>query len=166
MRLSSLAFVLALSPTCFAPAAPGQPAASLADRLAARQQLEAAKYELRYYWQVEYPRRVRDLDGAIELTRMAIDNNNSLLREYRPYTRFSIGQPFPVTIRNLQMCQKENELRLNNLLDERNNLMRFHGAEFRVLEAKVYEARLRVAELEANDTIEATPSTETLPAPK
>lgn len=123
--------------------------APLAVRVAARRDLEQAKTELRYYWQVEYPRKCRELDTAIEMTRLELENNNALLRDYRPYTRFSTGQPFPITVRSLEMCVRATEMRLNDLLAERNALIRFHSDQYRMLEAQVYEARLRVAELEA-----------------
>jgi hypothetical protein len=150
MRYSFAALALALAVTGPATSALAQPEASLRMRVAARRDLEQAKVNLRYYWQVDYPRQCRELDAAIECTRAEIDNNYSLLREYRPFTRFSIGEPFPITVRNLQMCIQAGELRLNDLIDERNALIRFHSDQFRLLAADVYEARLRVAELEAN----------------
>jgi hypothetical protein len=149
MRFWNIPLILALATTFAATTAVAQEP-SLRERVAARRDLEAAKNKLRFYWQVEYPRMCRELDAAIECTRAEIDNSYSLLREYRPFTSFTIGEPFPITVRNLQMCIREAELRLNNLLDERNNLVRFHGSQFRVLASEVYEARLRVAELEAN----------------
>ncbi len=122
--------------------------ASLRTRLAARRDLERAKTDLLYYWRVDYPRKCRELDAAIEITRAEIDDNRSLLREYQPYNRFSIGEPFPITIRNIQLCIRTGELRLNDLLAERNALIRFHGDEFQTLSHRVYEARLRVAEVD------------------
>ena len=56
------------------------------------------------------------------------------------------------------MCGKEAEVRLNNLYAERNALIRFHGDQFEALKMKVEEARFRVAELEANDSIAAVPA--------
>ena len=123
---------------------------SLQERIAVRRDLELAKMNLRYYWQVEYPRRCRELDAAIECTRAEIDNSYSLLRDYRPFTSFSIGEPFPITVRNLQMCIRTGELRLNDLFAERNALIRYHSDQFRVLAADVYAARARVVDLEAN----------------
>jgi hypothetical protein len=137
--------------------------APLAARMAARRELEQAKSDLYYYWQVEYPRQCREYDAAIECARAEIDANRSLLREYKPFGNFSIGEPFPITVRNIQLCLRTGELRLNDLIAERNALMRFHGDQFRALSAAVYEARLRVAELEANDEVVAT-TTEQLPA--
>jgi hypothetical protein len=149
MRVLLIASLALLATGLFVTDTFAQQEPSLQERLAARRELEIAKSELLYYWQVDYPRRCRDLDAAIELTRTAIENNRLLLREYRPYTTFSIGEPFPITVRNLKMCIAEKELRLNDLLAERNALTRFKGEQFRVLQLNVYEARLRVAELEA-----------------
>jgi hypothetical protein len=126
-------------------------------RLAARRELEIAKIELRNYWQVEYPRQKRELDAAIEMTELEIRANEEAQRELRPFTRFSLGEPFPLTIRELQICSRGTELRLKNLQAERNALVRFHYDDFRVLEMRVQEARLRVAELEANDVVVSDP---------
>jgi hypothetical protein len=146
-----LAFAVAATASqCLAQEAP------LRERMAARRDLEIAKTDLRYYWQVEYPRKCRELDAAIACTRAELENNNSLLRDYRPFSGFSIGEPFPVTVRNLQLSIKVGELRLNDLLAERNAMIRFRSDDFRVLSAQVYEARQRVVELE-------TPAAEPLP---
>jgi hypothetical protein len=137
--------------------------ASLQERMAARRDLEAAKNELYYYWQVDYPRQCREYDGAIECARAEIEANRSLLREYKPFGGFSIGEPFPITVRNIQLCIRTGELRLNDLIAERNALIRFHGDQVRALSAQVYEARLRVIALESNDDNSSTVS-EQLPA--
>lgn len=150
MKISPIIFVMAVV-LCFVSSAMAQEPANLQARIAARHELELAKIDLRNYWQVEYPRRRRDLNAAIELSDMEVRNYQDLLNEYRPFTQFSLGEPFPITIRNLQMCLKEAELRLRNLQAERNTLIRFHGDEFRVLEMRVQQARLRVAELESNE---------------
>jgi hypothetical protein len=107
--------------------------------------------ELRHYWQVEYPRQQRHLNAAIELTEAEIRDYKERLRAYRPFDRFSTGQPFLVTLQELRMCLREAELRLRDLWAERNALVRFHSDEWRFLEMKVHEARLRVAALEADD---------------
>jgi hypothetical protein len=128
MRLHFPTFCLILfAALCSSPLFAQEP--SLQERIAVRRDLAEAKMNLRYYWQVEYPRRCRELE---------------------PFTRFSIGEPFPITVRNLQMCIRTGELRLNDLLDERNALIRYHSDQFRVLAADVYMARARVADLEAN----------------
>ena len=109
MRFSTT-LTLAIAATCFATNAVAQQDDSLRERIAARRDLERAKSDLRYYWQFEYPRKCRAVDAAIDITRTEIDNNKELLREYEPFTRFSTGQPFPMTIRNVQMCIKVGEL--------------------------------------------------------
>jgi hypothetical protein len=158
MRLIPAICCLTIAITCFAPSARAQDAASLQERVAARYDLAQAKAELRDYWQIEYPRQKRELEAAIELTETELENNRGLLHEYRPFTQFTIGEPFPVTIRNLQFCIKECELRLDNLRAERNALVRFHDEKFRMLEMKVVAARLRVAKLEANDVATSEPA--------
>jgi hypothetical protein len=119
--------------------------------MAARRELERAKTDLRLYWQIDYPGQCRGLDAAIECTRIEIEDNTRLLREYEPFTRFSIGAPFPITVRELRACIVAGQLHLNDLLAERNALVRYHSDDFRELEARVYEARQRVLDLEPVD---------------
>jgi hypothetical protein len=117
-------------------------------RMSARRDLELAKMELRHYWQIEYPRQRRYLNAAIELTTAEIRNYEARLREYGPFTRFSTGDPFWLTIQDIRMCLREAELRLRDLWAERNALVRYHADHYRELELNVHEARLRVLELE------------------
>jgi len=163
MRLRLFTCVLTLFAALAAPQLFAQEP-SLQERIAVRRDLAEAKMNLRYYWQVEYPRKCRELDAAIALTRAEIESSRTLLRRFRPYnTRFTIDEPFPVTVRNLDMCIVTGELRLNDLLAERNALIRFKSDQFRVLAWDVYEARARVADLEANMP-PLTATTEQLPA--
>jgi len=131
-------------------------------RAAARHDLTLAKMELRHYWQVEYPRLRRHLQAQIDLTEAEIRAYKRQLREYRPFSSFSLGQPFTVTIEEIRLCLLEAELRLRDLWAERNALVRFHSDDWRALEMKVHAARLRVAEIEAEH--EAVAETG-LPAP-
>jgi hypothetical protein len=123
-------------------------AALLSERLAARRDLTFAKLELRHYWQVEYPRQRRHLNAAIELTELEIRNMKQLLRSYDPFDNFITGQPLELTIQELRLCLREAELRLTDLWAERNALVRFHSDDWRVLEMKVQDARMRVIALE------------------
>jgi hypothetical protein len=131
--------------------ASAQEVSPVEERMSARHDLELAKIELRHYWQVEYPRQQRHLNAAIELTRAEIRDLEFRLREYRPFTRFSTGDPFMVTIQNTQMCLREAQLRLRDLWAERNALVRYHADAYRALELNVLEARWRVVELEPTD---------------
>jgi hypothetical protein len=132
--------------------------ASAEERAAARRELDEAKRELLYYWQVEYPRIRRELNAAIELTEQEIRDYQVQLRAYRPYTRFSTGQPFMLTLQKLRMCLREAELRLDDLRAERNALVRFRTADWNVLEARVREARFRVAALESPNVAQTRPA--------
>jgi hypothetical protein len=165
MRPLIPAVLLMLISVFCATEARAQEEASVQERVAARRNLTVAKNNLRYYWQVEYPRQRRDLDAAIELTEMELENLNIQLRQFRPFTQFSIGQPFPLTVRSLQMCIRATELRLDNLRVERNALIRFHSDEFNALAAQVYEARMQVLALEPQDVDAASP-VEQLPPQK
>ena len=122
-------------------------------RIEARQELELAKLELRLYLQVEYPRQRRHLDAQIKLTQAEVDAYNERLREYRPFDRFSTGRPLLVPIQDLRLCLLEAELRLRDLQAERNALVRFHSDEWRVLELRVEQARLRLAQIEGGGQI-------------
>jgi hypothetical protein len=118
-------------------------------RAAARRELMLAKMELRQYQLVEYPRLRRHLQAQIDLTEAEIRDYKERLHEYSPFDRFSVGRPFTVTLQDLRMCLYEAELRQRDLWAERNALIRFHSDDWRLLEMKVHEARLRVAEIEA-----------------
>ncbi len=159
MRLCTAFCCLIAVVMCVASSAHAQDDASLQARIAARYDLARAKLELRDYWQIEYPRQQRELDAAIDLTETELENNKALLRDYRPFTQFTLDEPFPITVRNLQFCIKDCELRLKNLRADRNALLRFHDDRFHMLEMNVVAARLRVAQLEANDAIASEPAT-------
>jgi hypothetical protein len=120
-----------------------------AARAAARRELLLAKLELRHYQQVEYPRLRRHLQAQIDLTEAEIRAYKQQLHEFRPFSRFSVGQPFTVTIQEIRLSLLEAELRLRDLWAERNALIRFHSDDWRFLEMKVHDARARVAEIEA-----------------
>jgi hypothetical protein len=158
MKFSPVICSLVIAGSCCVAPAHAQNQVSLQARIAARQELELAKLDLQNYWQIEYPRQRRELNMAIELTQAEIQGNQEQQEALRPFTRFSIGEPFPLTIANLRVCGKAAEIRLNNLQAERNALVRFHSDDFRILEMRVQAARQRVAELEANDAIAAEPA--------
>jgi hypothetical protein len=158
MKCSPAIFCLAIVATFGAIPAGAQEQPPSRERIAARRDLALAKLDLQNYWQIEYPRQRRELNAAIELTEAEIRVYEARKIAYRPFTSFTIGEPFPLTIQDLNMCRKEAEVRLNNLYAERNALIRFHGDQFEALKMRVVEARFRVAELEANDTIAAEPA--------
>jgi hypothetical protein len=157
MKFSPAIYSLAIFAICSATSALAQNQASLQERIAARQELRMAQLDLQNYWQIEYPRQRRELDLAIELTQAEIKNNQEAQESLRPFTRFSLGEPFPLTIANLRICRASAELRLNDLIAERNSLIRFHGDQFRILEMRVQAARQRVVDLEPRDEIAAAP---------
>ncbi len=158
MKFSPAIYCLAIVATCGAIPVIAQEQPTSQARIAARRDLALAKLDLQNYWQIEYPRQRRELNAAIELTEAEIRMYEAHKIAFRPYTSFCIGEPFPLTIQELNMCGKEAEVRLNNLYAERNALIRFHGDQFEALKMKVEEARFRVAELEANDSIAAVPA--------
>jgi hypothetical protein len=118
-------------------------------RLNARRALELAKIEFRNYWQIEYPRIRRQLDAQIALTEAEIRNFREGIRLYQPFDRFSTGSAFTLPLEDLRVCLLDAELRLRDLWAERNNFIRFRTDEWRILEMRLHDARLRVAEIEA-----------------
>jgi hypothetical protein len=156
MKFSPAVCSLVIVTNCFIASVQAEDQVSLQARMAAREELILAKLDLQNYWQVEYPRQRRELNMAIELTQAEIDGNREQQESLRPFTRFSIGEPFPLTVANLRVCGKAAEIRLSNLQAERNALVRFHSDDFRILEMRVQAARQRVAELEANDELAVT----------
>jgi hypothetical protein len=158
MKFSLAICSFAIIAICGATFAQAQERASLQARIAAQQELELAKLDLQNYWQIEYPRQRREVNLAIELTQAEIEGNQEQQESLRPFTRFSLGEPFPLTIANLRICRQSAEIRLNNLQAERNILIRFHGDQFRILQMRVQAARQRVADLEAYDEVAALPA--------
>lgn len=153
---AAIAAVTLPAPLCI-----GQEISTAAERSHARRELELAKMELRHYWQVEYPRQLRHFNGAIELTKAEIRDLEARLRAYRPYTRFSTGDAYMLTIQDTKMCLREAQLRLRDLWAERNALMRYRSDVYRELEWNVHVARLRVIELEPADEPAITSVAET-----
>lgn len=128
-----------------------------AARMSARRELAMAKLELRQCWQIEYPRQRRQLNAQIDLTEAEVRAYRERLREYGAFARFTTGPPFLVPLQELRMCLLDAELRLRDLRAERNALVRFHSDQWRLLELRVQEARVRVAELEASQENAAAP---------
>lgn len=160
MRISLLSLLMAIVVGMLCLTARAQDDAAVVAQIAARRELTQAKNNLRYFWQVDYPRQRRELDAAIEITELELENLECQLRQFRPFTRFSIGEPFPVTVRNLRICIADAELRLDNLRAERNALTRFHSTDFDALAAEVHAARMRVVAADAD-----ADSTAALPEP-
>jgi hypothetical protein len=126
----------------------GQTRGFVADRAALRRELESAKLELRHYLQVEHPRQRRYVDAQIQLTEAEVRALQNRLREYRPFTRFTTGNPLSITVQHTEMCLLDAELRLADLRAERNNLIRFRSDQWRVLEMRAVDLRMQLAELE------------------
>lgn len=149
MRFSSAIGCLVLALTCFAPLVARAELGDLEiERINARRALEAAQLELRLYLQVDYPRELRYLDSAITLTQAEIDARERRLRQYEPFTRFSIDNPFPYTLEQERLGLLDAELRLKDLKAERFALVRFHADHWRLLELKVQDARARLLAIE------------------
>jgi hypothetical protein len=131
----------------------GQYSGLAAERATLRRELESAKLDLRHYLQVEYPRQRRHLDAQIQLTEAEVRALKDRLRGYRPFSKFPTGNALMVTVQHAQMCLLDAELRLADLRAERNNLIRFHSDEWRVLEMRAFDVRMRLAELERTEEL-------------
>ncbi len=157
MTLAPTIFSVAIIATGIVVPTFAQSPASREERVAARLELTRAKIELQNYWQVDLPRLQRELNLEIEMAEAEIKGYNEQIEWFRPFTRFTIGEPYPATVANLKICRTAAELRLNNLRAERNALLRSRGNNIRISELKVQIARQRVAELETHDEVAATP---------
>lgn len=154
MRFSTTIGCLAWAILCTIPlAANAQTDAMQIQRRDARRVLEMAKLELRLYLQVEYPRELRRLDSAIRLTQAEVNAAKERLRAYGPFSRFSTGQAFLVSIQDDKLCLLEAELRLQDLKDERCALVRFHSDHWRLLELKAQQARDYLVQLEGGEVL-------------
>ncbi len=156
-RTCCLAILIGIFTT---PSAQADNGVCITAREAARRALVEAKIELRLYQRVEYPRERRRLDAEIKLTQAEVDIYRERQRDYRAYERASNGGAFKKPGQDVRLCLLEAELRLKNLQAERNALIRFHSDRARLLELKVYDARMLVIEMER--ALEA----EELPAPE
>jgi hypothetical protein len=158
MHCSRLLYALALTALTFLPeTAFAQTDTLKAEIAAARRELIAAKIEARHFWQVEYPRRRRELNAAIEFADAEIRTLRRQFRSYGPFNTFAYGQLPSIAYRDLSLCLKDAEIRHRMLIDERNNLVRFHSDELQLLELRVAEARDRVLALEGGGLIEFEP---------
>jgi hypothetical protein len=124
-----------------------------AELAAARRALAVAKIEARHYWQVEYQNQRRELNAAIEFTDAEVQTLRQQLRTLAPFRPFAYGQEPWYGLRNARLCLKDAEVRLRALVDERNNLVRFHSDRQALLELNVAEARALVVALEGGGEI-------------
>lgn len=120
-------------------------------RVSARRELAIAKTDLRHYWQVVYPRQRRLLNVQIAMTDAEVRDYQRQLRAYPYADETCRGWTLQIPICELRARLWDAELRLRDLWAERNALLHVHYDDWRFLELKVQEARLRVAELEEND---------------
>ena len=149
MRLSPALISLAAIVYCTPATVRAQEGLGANEIAAARGELRLAKLEFRDYWLIEYPRIQRHLDARIRLTEAEVRTIKERIRMYDPFNRFSTGSAVSWSLQDLRMCLLDAELRLRDLWAERSNLIRFRTPEWRILEARVHDARWRVAELEA-----------------
>ena len=125
-----------------------------AELAAARRALAVAKIEARHYWQVEYHGERRALNAAIEFSDAEVRQLRRQLRNLGPFHPFAYGQQPSIIYRDLALCLKDAEIRLRALVDERNNLVRFHSDRQALLELNVADARAIVVALEGGGEIE------------
>jgi len=125
-----------------------------AELAAARRALAAAKIEARLYWQIDYQCERRELNAAIELTDAEVQMRRRQLRTFAPFNPFGYGQQSSFALGDARLCLKDAEVRLRALIDERNNLVRFHSDRLALLELNVAAARDRVVALEGGGEID------------
>lgn len=155
MRFSSPICVILLAAACSpAGSAYAQNDPRQAELAAARRALAVAKIEARHYWQVDYQRERRELNAAIEFTDAEVQSLRRQLRTLAPFRPFAYGQEASYGLRDARLCMKDAEIRLRALIEERNNLVRFHSDHLALLELNVAEARALVVALEGGGEIE------------
>lgn len=124
-----------------------------AARFHARQELALAKLNLREYLLVDYPRLRRHLAAEIKLTQAEIAS----LRQCRARASLFAPRSTPIWLQPLdrdpRICLLAAELRLEDLLAERNSLAQVHAQHWRILEQDVQQARRRVAALEGGAVV-------------
>src|SRR3990172_7979078 len=149
MRISYLISAAIVAVSCaFCGTAHAQVDPYQAELAAARRALAAAKIEARLYWQIDYQCQRRELNAAIEITDAEVQTLRRRLRTFAPFNPFALGQQPSFALRDARLCLKDAEVRLRSLIDERNNLVRFHSDKLALLELNVAAARDRVVALE------------------
>ena len=124
-------------------------AESLDELLAnSRRELEIRKIDQRHYWQVEYPRQLRELNAAIRLTQAEVEALEDRVRYYQRLDDYHGHNPLLDSLQRAELALLDAELRRSNLQAERSALRRFHGDRARLAELRVAAARARVIELE------------------
>jgi hypothetical protein len=117
-------------------------------RISARHALECAKLDYQLYTQVDFPREVRHLESSVKFTKAEVDMLDRRVREFNRFNRFEIGRPLHVSFENAKLALLDAQLRLKDLEAELFALRRFHGDRCRMLELKVYQARVHLVHLE------------------
>jgi hypothetical protein len=114
-------------------------------QLAAVQELELAQYRFVAWANFEFPQRLRQIDADILLVREEIA---SCQQRQAEYNRFNVwtggGNPFFLESELSHFSLVALQQRLQLLMEERGQLLRFQPVEYRQLQMAVERARLNL----------------------
>lgn len=88
--------------------------------------LERAALEQRYYRRVEHPNQVRTLKAEIKFSAARVDALRRINTSYRPFTRFSTGNPLTLTVERTRLDLLREEIYLRELREQLRLEYRFH----------------------------------------
>lgn len=106
-----------------------------------QRRVEIAALRLRLYENVEHPAEVRRMKSELKLAEAEVASLERLLREYRPFDKFSTGRPLVLTIESTRLALLRAELRRDNLRADLNADQRSHFDRLRLLKLELEEAR-------------------------
>lgn len=119
-----------------------QPADPVAD---AGRAVEAARLRLKLFERVDYPLRLQELDGRLQLTRAEIE---SLRRRIAEYERFNGSKAFFLTLEETRLQLLDAELRWKQLDQERLLLQLHYKDERRLRQLLIEQAEQQVKGLQ------------------
>ena len=138
----SMAIVCLLAPSSKAYAqAQDRPQESVDE---ARRELEIRELRLKLYVQSEYPLERQRLTSAIKLSAAAAHIHARELADFEKLQRFSVGEPFRVTVDEARYAELAARTREADLKEELRILDRNFRSRRRLLELEVEAARARL----------------------
>ena len=115
------------------------------EQLAAAQELELEQYRFVAWANFEFPQRLRQIDAAIQLTREELASWQRRQGEYRRFNVWSGGgNPFFLESEDAHLTLVALQQRLDLLIEQRGQLLRFQPVEYRERQIAVERARLNL----------------------
>ena len=114
--------------------------------------LEIAAIEQRLYRRVEHPARVRALKAEIQFAEARVDSLRRILAGYRPFTRFSTGNPLTITVERTKLDLLREELHVRNLRDHLRMENRYHRQRMQLYSLRIQASAARLTQLSLDTT--------------